>query len=212
MIDEKKAQYVSEINGQKIYLCSAYCKSQFDQNPSKYGYWVRYFRNSLIRNILSNLLEVPFLSYSFPSNFLCIGSILPAYFCLYPDMHPVQQKNRSKFANLKTYGLAEIGPLQNSQYSFIFSPFLILDLISCCCLRCLLFILLWSSFFITLEFLLPLSWCCSYSGLKIFSSSIMLKSIIGDTDFISPTLTSLVNLALTVGVVMPVYVKSHEMT
>jgi hypothetical protein len=40
----------------------------------------------------------------------------------------------------------------------------------------------------------------------------MLKSIIGDTDFISPTLTSLVNLALTVGVVMPVYVKSHEMT
>jgi len=39
MVDEKKAQHVSEVNGQKIYLCSAHCKSQFDQNPSKYGYW-----------------------------------------------------------------------------------------------------------------------------------------------------------------------------
>jgi hypothetical protein len=38
----------------------------------------------------------------------------------------------------------------------------------------------------------------------MFSSSIILKSSIGETDFINPTLTSLVNLALTVGVVMPV--------
>jgi YHS domain-containing protein len=38
MVDEKKAQNVSEVNGQKIYLCSVQCKSQFDQNPSKYGY------------------------------------------------------------------------------------------------------------------------------------------------------------------------------
>lgn len=38
MVDEKKAQHTSEANGQKIYLCSAQCKSQFDQNPSKYGY------------------------------------------------------------------------------------------------------------------------------------------------------------------------------
>jgi YHS domain-containing protein len=29
MIDEKKVQHVSEVNEQKIYLCSAYCKSQF---------------------------------------------------------------------------------------------------------------------------------------------------------------------------------------
>jgi YHS domain-containing protein len=38
MIDEKNAQHTSEINEQKIYLCSAHCKSQFDKNPSKYGY------------------------------------------------------------------------------------------------------------------------------------------------------------------------------
>jgi YHS domain-containing protein len=38
MVDEKKAQHVSEANGQKIYLCSAQCKNQFDQNPNKYGY------------------------------------------------------------------------------------------------------------------------------------------------------------------------------
>jgi YHS domain-containing protein len=37
-VDEKKAQHVSEVNGQKIYLCSAACKSQFDQNSSKYRY------------------------------------------------------------------------------------------------------------------------------------------------------------------------------
>jgi YHS domain-containing protein len=38
MVDEKKAQHISEVDGQKIYLCSASCKNQFDQNPSKYGY------------------------------------------------------------------------------------------------------------------------------------------------------------------------------
>jgi YHS domain-containing protein len=38
MVDEKKAKFVSESNGRKVYLCSAACKSQFDANPSKYGY------------------------------------------------------------------------------------------------------------------------------------------------------------------------------
>jgi Cu+-exporting ATPase len=37
MVDEKNA-HISEANGQKIYLCSAQCKNQFDQHPSKYGY------------------------------------------------------------------------------------------------------------------------------------------------------------------------------
>lgn len=37
-VDEKNAQYISEVNGQKVYLCSGHCKGQFDQNPSKYGY------------------------------------------------------------------------------------------------------------------------------------------------------------------------------
>jgi YHS domain-containing protein len=40
MVDEKKAQHISEVNGQKVYLCSSNCKSQFEQNPNKYGYWV----------------------------------------------------------------------------------------------------------------------------------------------------------------------------
>jgi YHS domain-containing protein len=38
MVDEKKAQHISEVNRQKVYFCSAHCKSQFDRNPSKYGY------------------------------------------------------------------------------------------------------------------------------------------------------------------------------
>ncbi len=37
-VDEKTAKHVSEINGNRIYLCSAACKQQFEQNPSKYGY------------------------------------------------------------------------------------------------------------------------------------------------------------------------------
>lgn len=38
MVDEKKTLHISEVNGKKIYLCSAQCKGQFDQNPGKYGY------------------------------------------------------------------------------------------------------------------------------------------------------------------------------
>ena len=37
-VDEKKAKYISEANGTKVYLCSLACKQQFEQNPSKYGY------------------------------------------------------------------------------------------------------------------------------------------------------------------------------
>ena len=35
MVDEKNAQHISEANGQKIYLCSAQCKNQFDQKPKQ---------------------------------------------------------------------------------------------------------------------------------------------------------------------------------
>ena len=38
MVDEKKAKFVSESGGKKIYFCSAACKSQFDANPKKFGY------------------------------------------------------------------------------------------------------------------------------------------------------------------------------
>jgi len=38
-VDEKTAKHVSEINGNKVYLCSVTCKQQLEQNPSKYGYW-----------------------------------------------------------------------------------------------------------------------------------------------------------------------------
>jgi P-type Cu+ transporter len=38
MVDENKAQHISEANGKKVYLCSAPCKTQFEQNPQKYGY------------------------------------------------------------------------------------------------------------------------------------------------------------------------------
>lgn len=38
MVDEKKAQFVAESGGKKVFLCSAACKSQFDANPGKYGY------------------------------------------------------------------------------------------------------------------------------------------------------------------------------
>jgi YHS domain-containing protein len=39
MVDEKKTKFVSEFGGgRKVYLCSAACKSQFEENPSKYGY------------------------------------------------------------------------------------------------------------------------------------------------------------------------------
>ncbi len=38
IVDEKTAKHVSEINGQKVYLCSTTCKQQLENNPSKYGY------------------------------------------------------------------------------------------------------------------------------------------------------------------------------
>jgi len=37
-VNEKTAKYTSEMNGNKVYLCSAACKQQLEQNPSKYGY------------------------------------------------------------------------------------------------------------------------------------------------------------------------------
>lgn len=40
MVDENKTKFVSESGGgrRKVYLCSAACKSQFEANPSRYGY------------------------------------------------------------------------------------------------------------------------------------------------------------------------------
>ena len=38
MVDEKKAKFISEIGGKKVYLCSAACKNEFDSNLKKYGY------------------------------------------------------------------------------------------------------------------------------------------------------------------------------
>lgn len=38
MVDEKTAKHVSEVAGKKIYLCSAACKTKFDENPKKFGY------------------------------------------------------------------------------------------------------------------------------------------------------------------------------
>ena len=46
-VDEKNAKYVSEANGTKVYLCSSACKQQFEQNPSKYGYWLNYLKFNL---------------------------------------------------------------------------------------------------------------------------------------------------------------------
>ncbi len=37
----------------------------------------------------------------FPSYFLLIDSILPLYFSVYPNLHDVQQKNRSISANFR---------------------------------------------------------------------------------------------------------------
>ncbi len=37
-VDKKTKIHTTEINGNKIYLCSTACKQQFEQNPSKYGY------------------------------------------------------------------------------------------------------------------------------------------------------------------------------
>ncbi len=38
MVDEKTARHISEVEGKKIYLCSAACKTRFDAEPKKYGY------------------------------------------------------------------------------------------------------------------------------------------------------------------------------
>jgi YHS domain-containing protein len=38
LVDEKKARFISEQSGKKVYLCSAMCKNEFDSNPQKYGY------------------------------------------------------------------------------------------------------------------------------------------------------------------------------
>ena len=43
MIDERRHSIYREVNGQKVYLCSAACKSQLDQNPDKYG--IKYNNN-----------------------------------------------------------------------------------------------------------------------------------------------------------------------
>jgi Cu+-exporting ATPase len=32
MVDEKTAKYVSEIEGERIYFCSATCKSEFEEH------------------------------------------------------------------------------------------------------------------------------------------------------------------------------------
>lgn len=38
MVDENKTKFISEVGGKKVYLCSAMCKSEFDSDPTKYGY------------------------------------------------------------------------------------------------------------------------------------------------------------------------------
>ena len=37
-VDESKTQYISEINGQKLFFCREAYQREFDQNPKKYGY------------------------------------------------------------------------------------------------------------------------------------------------------------------------------
>jgi YHS domain-containing protein len=38
MVDESTGKYISEAGANKVYLCLAPCKAQFDANPKKYGY------------------------------------------------------------------------------------------------------------------------------------------------------------------------------
>ncbi|MGI0019098.1 MAG: YHS domain-containing protein [Nitrososphaera sp.] len=38
VVDEKNAKFISEAGGKKVYLCSATCKSEFESDPSKFGY------------------------------------------------------------------------------------------------------------------------------------------------------------------------------
>ena len=35
-VDEKSAEFVSEVGGQKYYFCCAGCKKEFDKDPEKY--------------------------------------------------------------------------------------------------------------------------------------------------------------------------------
>ena len=94
------------------------------------------------------------------------------------------QHSREKFANLNTCVLPEIGPLQKSHFSWIPIPFLILFSNS------------------SLLFLVACNNLLSIARSSLYST--FLKSRIGETDFINPIFTSLSNLALTVGVLIPV--------
>jgi Cu+-exporting ATPase len=38
MVDEKTAENVSEVGGNRVYLCSARCKEEFDKKSGKYEY------------------------------------------------------------------------------------------------------------------------------------------------------------------------------
>jgi YHS domain-containing protein len=38
MVDESTGKHISEAGANKVYLCLAPCKAQFDANPKKYGY------------------------------------------------------------------------------------------------------------------------------------------------------------------------------
>jgi P-type Cu+ transporter len=38
MVDEKKARFTSQHEGQTFYFCSATCKTKFDADPHMYGH------------------------------------------------------------------------------------------------------------------------------------------------------------------------------
>lgn len=38
MVDEKKTKFTSKAGDKTIYLCSEMCKSEFDADPTKFGY------------------------------------------------------------------------------------------------------------------------------------------------------------------------------
>jgi len=38
MVDDSTGKHISDAGANKVYLCSAPCKGQFDANPKKYGY------------------------------------------------------------------------------------------------------------------------------------------------------------------------------
>ena len=37
-VDESNTQYISKINGEKVFFCREACQREFDQNPKIYGY------------------------------------------------------------------------------------------------------------------------------------------------------------------------------